>query len=166
MSSFHIRRRALPSCGCIYATSISGALGLVPVCSPLRLLLCRSGLCLGSLLSVALDHDDAEERPHDCRSQQNENDGNANGPDARGEEVLERVVGIDKGLARGLSENEFVFINIGGKSFYHEQSPEGVVEENNRGSHEHGGAYEFVELRSAKEMMLAIVGIFSRKGMI
>lgn len=35
---------------------------------------------------------------------------------------------------------------------YHEQSPEGVVKENNRGSHEHGGAYEFVKLRCAKEI--------------
>lgn len=39
---------------------------------------------------------------------------------------------------------------------YHEQSPEGVIEEDNRGSHEHGGAYEFVKLRwAARERVLA-----------
>lgn len=30
---------------------------------------------------------------------------------------------------------------------YHEQSPKGVVEKDNRGSQKHGGAYEFVKLR-------------------
>lgn len=64
-----------------------------------------------------------------------------------------------------MSEKQFVKFEIGGHKIYHEQSPEGVVEENNRGSHEHGGAYEFVKLRCAKEMMLAIGGMFSRKGM-
>lgn len=38
----------------------------------------------------------------------------------------------------------------GGKSkkelTYHEQSPEGVVEKDERGSHKHGDAYEFVKL--------------------
>lgn len=30
---------------------------------------------------------------------------------------------------------------------YHEQSPEGIVEEDDRGSHKHGDAYEFVKLQ-------------------
>lgn len=33
---------------------------------------------------------------------------------------------------------------------YHEQSPEGVVEEDNSGSHKHGGAYEFVKLNEGE----------------
>lgn len=76
------------------------------------------------------------------------------------------MVGVDKGLGRSsLSEKQFVKFDIGENKTYHEQSPEGVVEENNRGSHEHGGAYEFVKLRCAKEMMLAIGRVFFRKGM-
>lgn len=76
------------------------------MCPPFsRLLLCGGGLGLGGLLSVALDHDDAEEGAHNRRAQQNENDGDANRPDARGKEVLEGVIGVDKGLARGLVSN-------------------------------------------------------------
>ena len=31
---------------------------------------------------------------------------------------------------------------------YHEKCPDGVVEEDNGGGHEHGEAYEFVELKT------------------
>lgn len=48
------------------------------------------------------------------------------------------------------------FKERGGGSIYHEQSPEGVVEEDDRGSHKHGGAYKFVKLRYADEAMLAV----------
>lgn len=65
----------------------------------LRLLLGGSGLGLGRLLAVAADHDHAEERADDGRTEQDKDDGDANGPHARREEVLERVVGVDKGLS-------------------------------------------------------------------
>lgn len=35
-----------------------------------------------------------------------------------------------------------------GAIIYHEQGPEGVVEEDDRGGHEHGDAHEFVKLRT------------------
>lgn len=41
---------------------------------------------------------------------------------------------------------------------YHEQSPEGVVEEDDRGSHEHGDAYEFVKLCARR----CVSRVFSR----
>lgn len=65
---------------------------------PLRLLLGCSSLGLGRLLPVALDHDDAQERAHDGGPEQDEDDGNADGPHARWEEILEGVVGVDEGL--------------------------------------------------------------------
>lgn len=37
-----------------------------------------------------------------------------------------------------------------GRGHYHEQGPEGVVEEDGRGSQEHGDAYEFVKLRGGR----------------
>lgn len=54
-------------------------------------------LCSG-LLSVAFDHDDTEEGAHDGGTEQDKDDGDADGPDARGEEVLEGVVRVDEGL--------------------------------------------------------------------
>ena len=70
--------------------------------SSLRLLL-GSGLGLSRLLPVASDHDHAQERPHHGRTQEDEDDGDTDGPDAGREEVLERVVVIDKGLETGLA---------------------------------------------------------------
>lgn len=64
----------------------------------LRLLLRRGGLGLGGLLLVAPDHDDAEERANNGGGEEDEDDGDADGPDARGEEVLEGVVRVDEGL--------------------------------------------------------------------
>lgn len=64
----------------------------------LRLLLRGGGLGLGGLLLVAPDHDDAEEGADDGGGEQDEDDGDADGPDARGEEVLEGVVRVDEGL--------------------------------------------------------------------
>lgn len=66
--------------------------------SPLRLLLRGGSLGLGGLLLVALDHDDAEEGANDGGGEEDENDGDADGPDARGKEVLEGVVRVDEGL--------------------------------------------------------------------
>lgn len=64
----------------------------------LRLLLRGGGLGLGGLLLVAPDHDDAEEGADDGGGEEDEDDGDADGPDARGEEVLEGVVRVDEGL--------------------------------------------------------------------
>lgn len=63
----------------------------------LRLLLGRS-LGLGSLLPVASNHDHAQERAHDGGTQENEDNGDSDGPDAGKEEVLERVVIVDERL--------------------------------------------------------------------
>jgi hypothetical protein len=68
--------------------------------SPLVLLL-GSGSGLGGLLSVASDHDHAEEGAHNSGTKEDDDDGDADGPDAGREEVLERVVIVDKGLKRG-----------------------------------------------------------------
>ena len=60
-------------------------------------LLSRSlGLC--SLLLVAPDHNHAEERANNSGTEEDDNDGDADSPNARREEVLERVVVVDKGL--------------------------------------------------------------------
>ena len=77
----------------------------------LRLLLGGGRLRLGSLLAVAADHDHAEERADDGRAQQDEDDRDADGPHARREEVLERVVGVDKGL-----EERGAWVSKGDKS--------------------------------------------------
>ena len=64
----------------------------------LRLLLGRRRLGLGCLLPVALDHHHAQERADDAGAQQDEDHGDADGPFARGEDVLEGVVRVDEGL--------------------------------------------------------------------
>ena len=69
-----------------------------PLC-PLSLLLpsiCRPGLCF--LFPITPYHNDAQKAPYDCRSEKDENDWYANGPDAGREEVVEGVALIDKGL--------------------------------------------------------------------
>lgn len=67
----------------------------------LSLLLGSGGLGLCSLLAVASDHDDAEEGAHDGGTEENQDDGDADGPDARREDAVEGVVGIDEGLPEG-----------------------------------------------------------------
>lgn len=123
----------------------------------LRLLLRGGGLGLGGLLLVAPDHDDAQEGADDGGGEQDEDDGDADGPDARGEEVLEGVVRVDEGLAvvavlaTGCCYSRLPRVPGSLESsyfIYHEQSPEGVVEEDDRGCHEHGDAHEFVKLRT------------------
>jgi len=118
----------------------------------LRLLL-RGSLGLGRLLPVAPDHDDAEEGADDGGPEQDENDGYADRPDAGGEEVLERVVRVDEGLDAAVSQclafHTVVRLetrSLKEKGLYHGQRPDGVVEEDDRGGHEHGEADEFVEL--------------------
>lgn len=55
------------------------------------------GLC--GLLSVASNHDHAEERADNGGAEEDEDNGKANGPDARREEVLQSMVGVDKRLS-------------------------------------------------------------------
>lgn len=64
---------------------------------PLRLLL-GGGLGLCGLLAVAANHDDAEEGAHDGGAEEDKDNGDADGPDAGREEVLQRVVVVDEGL--------------------------------------------------------------------
>lgn len=68
--------------------------------SSLRLLLGRGG-GLGGLLAVAADHDGGEEGADDGGPEKDQDDGYPDGPDARGEEVLKGVVGVDEGLVFG-----------------------------------------------------------------
>jgi hypothetical protein len=94
-------------------------------------LLLGCSLGLGGLLPVASNHDDTKEGADDSGADKEEDDGDADGPDAGKEEVLERMVVIDEG---------------------HQKSPDRVVEKDDGGSHEHGEADEFVEhCRCAKK---------------
>lgn len=139
----------------------------------LRLLLGRGG-GLGGLLLVAADHDDAEEGADDGGADEDEDDGDADGPDARGEEVLELVVVVDEGLCSWAKLVSFFLLsiqelrgargNVGCKIItagalakgvcwlvtYHEKGPDGVVEEDDRCSHEHGETDEPVQLFGEK----------------
>lgn len=75
---------------------------IVPIlATPLRLLLRRS-LGLGGLLPVASDHDGAQERTDNGTTNEDEDDGDADGPNAGRKEVLERVVVINEGLSAGV----------------------------------------------------------------
>lgn len=66
----------------------------------LRLLLRGGGLGLRGLLPVAPDHDDAQEGADDGGAQQDQDDGYADGPLARGEEAVQRVVEVHEGLQK------------------------------------------------------------------
>jgi hypothetical protein len=60
---------------------------------------------------------------------------------------VKRVVGVDKGLHQGtISQgcNRMHWATKGGT--YHSQRPDGVVEEDDRGGHQHGETNEFVKL--------------------
>jgi hypothetical protein len=70
-------------------------------------LLFGGSLGLGSLLPVAPDHDHAEERANYCAAEKNEDDGYANCPDTRGEDVLEWVLGVDEGLYGCVSAGQY-----------------------------------------------------------
>lgn len=63
----------------------------------LRLLL-GSGFGLCGFLLVAPDHDHADKGADDGGAQEEEDDGDADCPDAGKEEVLEGVVVVDEGL--------------------------------------------------------------------
>lgn len=70
----------------------------------LGLLLSRS-LGLGRLLLVAVDHDDAYEGTNHGRSQEGQDDRDTDGPDARREDVMERVARVDKWLLTTISNH-------------------------------------------------------------
>ena len=63
---------------------------------------CRLGrlllLCLEGLLAIAPYHDSGEESADNGSGKDNEDDGNADGPDAGREEGLDRVRVVDEGL--------------------------------------------------------------------
>lgn len=61
-------------------------------------LLLSGSLGLGSFLLVASDHDHADEGADNGGTEEEEDDGDADGPDAREEEVLKGVVVVNKGL--------------------------------------------------------------------
>lgn len=75
--------------------SIHLAVLLPFTCSSL-LLGCR--FCLRCLLLVAVDHHNPDKCAHHGRTQQREDNRDADGPDARGEEIVERMARVDKGL--------------------------------------------------------------------
>lgn len=110
---------------------------LCPASLFLCLLLCgRLGLC--SLLPVAADHDDTEERSNNCGADEEEDNGYANGPDSWGKETLEWVDVVDKGLYWSVicgQEKGGVYQR---NDSHHDQCPDSVVEEYDGGSHEHG----------------------------
>lgn len=58
---------------------------------------------LRRLLLVGADHDHGEERAHDGRPEEDEDNGDADGPDARWEERVERMVVINEWLERRAS---------------------------------------------------------------
>lgn len=66
---------------------------------PLSLLLSGS-LGLGGFLLVASDHDHADKGADNGRAEEEEDDGDADGPFAREEEVLKGVVFVNEGLLR------------------------------------------------------------------
>lgn len=116
---------------------------------PRRCCRCRR-IIFRSLFPVALDHDHAQEAPDDRGAEQDQDDGDANGPDARGEEVVQGVPGINKRLGRemlGAGREK-----VGEEEEYHEESPGGVVEKDCGGEDEHCQTDEFVELDGRKWM--------------
>lgn len=66
--------------------------------TPLLVLGRRGSLC--GLLPVALDHDHAEKRADDGGAEQDENDGDADGPNTGREEAVQRMTVVDKWLRR------------------------------------------------------------------
>jgi len=81
-------------------------------------------LSLERLLPVAPNHDHGQEAANNGTTEDDENDWDADGPDARQEEQVKEVVVVDKG---------------------HEQRPDGVVDEDGSGCGEHAEAHGAVE---------------------
>ena len=118
-------------------------------------------LSLEGLFAIAPYHDDGQEGADDGGKEDDEDDGDADGPDAGQEERVQQVVLVDKGLGggRGSAWCE------GGRGKGegrpdHEECPDGVVDEDGRGSHKHAEADETVELEQAR----SVGGTRSRTG--
>jgi hypothetical protein len=58
-----------------------------------------------SLLAIALDHDDGEEAADNSRAENDEDDRDANGPDAWEEQGVEEVVIVDKWLDKSVPKH-------------------------------------------------------------
>jgi hypothetical protein len=117
-------------------------------------LVLRCFLLLGfeGLLAIALDHDDREEAADDGGAQDDEDDRDADGPDAWEEERVEEVVVVDKWLRQLVIERSksMQVLREGTCKVvdsYHEQCPDGVVDEDGGCCDEHAEADEAVELR-------------------
>ena len=70
---------------------------------PDALCLLLGGGSLGSFFPVTPHHDHADKRAHYRGPEEDEEDGDANGPDARREESVEDVVVVDEGLGAHVS---------------------------------------------------------------
>lgn len=71
---------------------------ILPVTSKSRLGLLLSGLGLGCLLLVAVDHHDSNKSAHHSGAQEGEDNRDADGPNTGRKDVVERVAGVDEGL--------------------------------------------------------------------
>lgn len=108
-SVFDVEIRVPRYCYTLY----DGPSAPVAVCSCLQILhhtehrtslslLLGSCLSLRCLLLVAVDHHNPYERSHNGRAQQGKDNGDADSPDARREEVVERVAWVNEGLLNQL----------------------------------------------------------------
>lgn len=97
----------------------------------------------GRSLAIASNHDHAEETSYYGAAEQEEDDGDADGPDAGREEGLDWVGVVDEGLSDFFRSGIYWMEE---EISYHEQSPDGVVGEDCAGEDEHGEAYDAVEL--------------------
>lgn len=136
--------RVLP----LYLVSSYRTVGAAATC-PLRCLLL---LGLEGLLAVAPDHDDREEGADDSGEEDDQDHRDANGPDAGKEQRVQDVVLVDEGLCMcqriAGEERTREESHVGHKKLcaHHEQSPDGVVDEDGSGCDEHAESNEAVEL--------------------
>lgn len=68
---------------------------------------------LGRFLPITPYHNHSQKAADDGRTEEDEDDGDADGPDARGEEVVEGVAGVDEGLG-----GEGGWVSFVGKGVY------------------------------------------------
>lgn len=63
-------------------------------------------LCLQRLLAIASYHDNGEETADHGSEKNDQDDGNADGPDAREEKGVQNVVIVDKRLQKNVSQQQ------------------------------------------------------------
>ena len=112
----------------------------------LGLLLCRS-FGLGGLLLVAVDHHNADKGAHHGGTQQGQNNGDADGPNTRREEIVERVAGVNEGLDSKLDIR--VASTAHSQDTYHQQGPRSIVQKDRGRGQQHGGTDELAQLESS-----------------